>query len=227
LAEQLIEQIVANVLQGRRSKDDEGIEEGERGQPGVAELVEQALNEGVEADALLIKGLSRGMTLVGEKYETGEYYIPDMLAAAEAVEAGMQIMEPYLAQHGKRGGRGKVVMATVEGDLHDIGKNLVCIMLKGVGFTVIDLGIDVTARRIAEVVEAEQASMVGLSALLNTTMQQMHNTIEELEKKNLRNSVKVIIGGAPTSEQFAGQIGADGYGKDAFAAIRLAEQLIN
>jgi 5-methyltetrahydrofolate--homocysteine methyltransferase len=227
LNDNLIEQIVKNVLQGRRNKDDEGIEEGERGQPGVAELVGQALAGGIEANTVLINGLSRGMAMVGEKYEVGEYYIPDMLAAAEAVEAGMEIMEPYLSQNGKRDGRGKVVMATVEGDLHDIGKNLVCIMLKGVGFTVIDLGIDVSARRIVEVAEAEQASLVGLSALLSTTMQQMEKTVEELAKKNLRGRVKVIIGGAPTSEEFAAQIGADGYGKDAFAAIRQAEKLLS
>ncbi len=226
MSENLIEQIVKNVLQGRRNKGDEGIEEGERGQPGVMELVKQALTEGAEANTILINGLSRGMALVGEKYEAGEYYIPDMLAAAEAVEAGMGIMEPHLLKNGKQAGRGKVVMATVEGDLHDIGKNLVCIMLKGVGFTVVDLGIDVSARRIVEVVEAEQASLVGLSALLNTTMLQMQKTVEELDKKNLRDRVKVIIGGAPTSEEFARQIGADGYGKDAFAAIRQAEKLL-
>ncbi len=226
MKEKLIESIVENVLQGRRNQDDEGIEEDYTGEPGVAELVQEALDNGVDTNTILLEGLSRGMELVGEKYETGEYFIPDMLTAAEAVEAGMTVMEPYLAGGDKNEGKGKVVMATVEKDLHDIGKNLVSIMLKGAGFTVVDLGIDVPAARIVEVAEEENAGLVGLSALLNTTMVNMGNVVKELEQKGLRDQVKVIIGGAPTSEDFAREIGADGYGKDAFAAIRVAEKLL-
>ncbi len=223
----LIEKIVENVLQGRRDKDDEGIEEGAVGQPGVAELVKEALDSGVDADKILLDGLSRGMEQVGEKYESGEYFIPDMLTAAEAVEAGMAVMEPYLVKNGLGGSKGRIIMATVEKDLHDIGKNLVCIMLRGAGFTVVDLGIDVPASRIAEAVEEEGAGMVGLSALLNTTMVNMGEVVKQLEQKGLREQVKVLIGGAPTSEDFAREIGADGYGKDAFAAIREAEKFFN
>lgn len=222
----IVEMIVDNVLQGRRSKDDEGIEDGAVGQPGVAELVEEALGTGVEPDKILLEGLSRGMELVGAKYESGEYFIPDMLTAAEAVEAGMKVMEPHLAGQGDNGGKGKIVLATVEKDLHDIGKNLVAIMLKGAGFSVIDLGIDVPAARIVEVAEDEGAQIIGLSALLNTTMKNMEEVVKQLEQKGLRNNVKVLIGGAPTSDDFAREIGADSYGKDAFAAIREAEKLL-
>lgn len=226
MQEQLIEKIVENVSQGRRTHEDEGIEDDYAGQPGVAELVEEALESGLDTNTILLKGLSRGMELVGEKYEKGEYFIPDMLTAAEAVEAGMKVMEPRLLKEGEAGGKGKVVMATVEKDLHDIGKNLVCIMLRGSGFSVIDLGIDVPAGRIVEVVEEEKAGLVGLSALLNTTMVNMGRVVEELEQKGLRDRVKVMIGGAPTSDDFAREIGADAYGKDAFAAIREAEKLV-
>lgn len=226
MKDKLIEGIVENVLQGRRNKDDEGIEEEIIGDPGVAELVQEALDNGIDTNTILLEGLSKGMEQVGQKYETGEYFIPDMLTAAEAVEAGMTVMEPYLAGEGTSEGKGKVIMATVEKDLHDIGKNLVSIMLKGAGFNVVDLGIDVPAARIVEAAEEENADLVGLSALLNTTMVNMEDVVKELEKKGLRDKIKVIIGGAPTSDDFASEIGADGYGKDAFAAIRIAEELL-
>jgi len=226
LKEELIEGIVQNVLQGRRNQDDEGIEEGTVGQPGVAELVQEALDNGIDTNTILLEGLSRGMEMVGQKYETGEYFIPDMLTAAEAVEAGMEVMEPHLLGEEAGAGKGTIIMATVEKDLHDIGKNLVCIMLKGAGYNVVDLGIDVPSERVVEAAEEEKADLIGLSALLNTTMVNMGKVIEALDKKDLRDKVKVIIGGAPTSEDFAQEIGADGYGKDAFAAIREADKLM-
>ncbi len=226
MSKNLIDQIVNNVLQGRRNNDDEGIEEGMTGDPGVAELVQEALDSGIDTNDILLNGLSKGMEMVGEKYETGEYFIPDMLTAAEAVEAGMKVMEPHLVKGEDGSGKGTVVMATVEKDLHDIGKNLVSIMLKGAGFTVVDLGIDVPAARIVEAAEEEGAGLVGLSALLNTTMSNMGDVVKELETKGLRDKIKVLIGGAPTSEDFAREIGADSYGKDAFAAIKEAEKLL-
>lgn len=226
MKDKVIDQIVENVLQGRRNKEDEGIEDDYTGEPGVAELVQEALDSGIDTNTILLEGLSKGMEQVGEKYETGEYFIPDMLTAAEAVEAGMKVMEPHLAGEGESEGKGKVIMATVEKDLHDIGKNLVSIMLKGAGFNVVDLGIDVPAARVVEAAEEERADLIGLSALLNTTMVNMEDVIKELENKGLREKVKVIIGGAPTSDDFAAEIGADGYGKDAFAAIRVAEKLL-
>ncbi len=226
MSEKIIEQIVENVLQGRRDKNDEGIDEGLEGTPGVTELVEEALSQGVPVETVLGDGLSHGMTLVGEKYESGEYFIPDMLAAAEAVGAAMEIMEPHLVKAGGQGNKGKIVIATVEKDQHDIGKNLVTIMLKGAGYSVVDLGVNVPASRIAEVVEQENADLLGLSALLDTTMPFMKETIEELEKKNLRDQVRVMIGGAPTNEDFARDIGADAHGKDAFAAVKIADKML-
>lgn len=226
MSDKIIEQIVENVLQGRRDKNDEGIDEGYDGTPGVTELVEDALKQGVPVEKVLGEGLSHGMTLVGEKYESGEYFIPDMLAAAEAVGAAMEIMEPRLVKEGGQGNKGKIVMATVEKDQHDIGKNLVTIMLKGAGYSVKDLGVNVPAPRIVEVVEQEKADLLGLSALLDTTMPFMKQAIEELQNKNLRDKVRVMIGGAPTNEDFARQIGADAHGKDAFAAVKIAEQLL-
>jgi 5-methyltetrahydrofolate--homocysteine methyltransferase len=226
MSSDLLELIVENVLQGRRNSDDEGIEEGDFGQPGVAELVARALEDGINTEQVLIDGLSRGMQMVGDKYESGEYFIPDMLTAAEAVEAGMAVLEPYLVSGGEKAGRGKIVMATVEKDLHDIGKNLVTIMLKGAGFNVIDLGIDVPAARVVEVAEQEGAAVIGLSALLNTTMSNMSEVVKLLEEKGLHDRIKVLIGGAPVSDDFAREIGADSYGKDAFAAIKEAEKLI-
>jgi 5-methyltetrahydrofolate--homocysteine methyltransferase len=225
-SENYISQIVENVLQGRRRKEDEGIDEGYSGKPGVYELVNEALEKGVDLERILTAGLSGGMKLVGDKFETGEYFIPDMLAAAEAVGVAMDIIEPHLLQKGGQEKKGKVVMATVEKDVHDIGKNLACILLRGAGFSVIDLGVNVPAGRIAEVVEKERAGLVGLSALLDTTMPLMRSTVQELEKRNLRDKVKVMIGGAPTSETFAREIGADAYGADAFAAVSIAEKLL-
>lgn len=220
---EIIEALKENVVQGRRNKDDEGLELGLVGQPGVYELVEQALDGGMGPREIL-DGLSGGMSIVGQKYETGEFFIPDMLAAAEAVEAAMELLKPHLAKAGIES-KGKFVIATVKGDQHDIGKNIVAIMLGGVGFEVIDLGADVSPDRIVAAVQEEGAEFLGLSALLTTTMVSMKETIDKLNDAGLRSQVKVLIGGAPTSAEFAQEIGADGYGKDAFQAVEVAEKL--
>jgi len=220
----LLDLIVQNVTQGRARQDDEGLEEGWEGQPGVTELVQKALDAGVTAEDIINKGLTAGMVIVGEKFESKEYYIPDMLAAAEAVGAAMQILEPHLAKSGMKA-KGKVLMATVKGDLHDIGKNIVSILLRGAGYTVKDLGNDVDTRSIVDAVREERPQFLGLSALLTSTMVQMGEVINELRETGLRDSIKVIVGGAPVSEEFARSIGADGYGADGFAAVRLVESL--
>ncbi len=220
----MLDLIVQNVTQGRASQDDEGLEEGWEGQPGVTELVQKALDAGVTAEDIINKGLTAGMVIVGEKFESKEYYIPDMLAAAEAVGAAMQILEPHLAKSGMKA-KGKVLMATVKGDLHDIGKNIVSILLRGAGYTVKDLGNDVDTRSIVDAVREERPQFLGLSALLTSTMVQMGEVINELRETGLRDSIKVIVGGAPVSEEFARSIGADGYGADGFAAVRLVESL--
>ncbi|RLC96417.1 MAG: cobalamin-binding protein [Chloroflexi bacterium] len=224
MGDSLLDLIVQNVTQGRARQDDEGLEEGWEGQPGVTELVQKALDAGVTAEDIINKGLTAGMVIVGEKFESKEYYIPDMLAAAEAVGAAMQILEPHLAKSGMKA-KGKVLMATVKGDLHDIGKNIVSILLRGAGYTVKDLGNDVDTRSIVDAVREERPQFLGLSALLTSTMVQMGEVINELRETGLRDSIKVIVGGAPVSEEFARSIGADGYGADGFAAVRLVESL--
>jgi 5-methyltetrahydrofolate--homocysteine methyltransferase len=158
------------------------------------------------------------MEEVGEKFERDEYLIPDMLASAECVGVAMDILSPHLLKAGVKS-KGKFVIATVAGDLHDIGKNIVAIMLKGAGYQIIDLGTDVSVERIIGAVKENEAPFIGLSALLTTTMRVMGEVIKNLEQEGLRDRVKVLIGGAPTSTAFAEEIGADAYCKDAFDAI--------
>lgn len=220
----IISLIRENVIQGRITKDDEGLDEELSGQPGVSELIDQALAEGIGLEEMIAKGLSEGMEIVGERYEAGEFYIPDMLASAEAVGAAMEKLEPHLAKSGIKA-KGKVIVATVKGDLHDIGKNIVSILLRGAGYTVKDLGNDIGTQTIIDAVREEQPQFVGLSALLTSTMAYMGDAIQALKESGLRDNVKVIIGGAPVSEEFAKSIGADGYGADGFQALALVESL--
>ena len=222
--DEVIEHIKQNVIQGRMDKEDEGFDGEMVGQLGVKELVQQALDEGIDPRRIVVKGLTEAMKIVGEKYESKEYFIPDMLASAETVGAAMDILAPYLAASGVAS-RGKVLMATVKGDLHDIGKNIVTIILKGAGYEVKDLGADVGPEQIVASVREEQPDLLGLSALLTTTMMAMKETIESLTQAGLRDKVKVIIGGAPISAEFAAEIGADGYGADAFHAVRIVGEL--
>lgn len=216
--QELIEKIAFNIVQGRVEEEDEGFDEGLEGQPAVTELVEKALETGVDPKAVVIDGLTRAMEIVGEKFEREEYLIPDMLASAECVGVAMDIMSPHLLKAGVEN-KGKFVIATVAGDLHDIGKNIVSIMLKGAAYEVIDLGADVPTGAIVQAVKENQASYLGLSALLTTTMRVMEDVINKLKEEGLRDKVKVLIGGAPTSRAFADQIGADAHCKDAFEAI--------
>jgi len=194
------------------------------GQPGVSELAEKALAAGIDVKDIINKGLTEGMDIVGQKFATGEYFIPDMLASAEAVGAAMEILDPHLAKSGVKA-KGKIIIATVKGDLHDIGKNIVSILLRGAGYTVKDLGNDVATQTIIDAVREERPQILGLSALLTSTMVHMRDTIEALKENGLRDKVKVIIGGAPVSEEFAGSIGADGCGADGFQALAVVETL--
>ena len=211
-----------NVIQGRVTRDDEGLEEGMAGQPAVTELIEEALAKNMDVQAVINEGLTSGMNIVGEKFEAGEYYIPDMLASAEAVGAAMEMLEPHLAKSGIKP-KGKILIATVKGDLHDIGKNIVSILLRGAGYTVKDLGNDIDPQVIVDAVKEEKPEFLGLSALLTSTMAHMEDTIKALTDSGLRDKVKVIIGGAPVSEEFAKRIGADGYGADGFQAVAIVE----
>lgn len=215
---ELLEKIAFNVVQGRLEAEDEGFDPGLVGQPGVTELMEDALEQGLEPKEILMGPLTTSMELVGEKFECNEYLIPDMLASAECVGLAMDMLAPHLIKAGVKT-KGKFVIATVAGDLHDIGKNIVAIMLKGAGYEVIDLGTDVTTDRIVAAVKEQQAPYVGLSALLTTTMRVMGEVVQKLKDEGLRQNVKVLIGGAPTSQEFAQQIEADAHCKDAFQAI--------
>lgn len=220
----LIEKISFNIVQGRVEAEDEGFDEGLEGQPAVTELVTEALAAGIDAKTIVIDGLTRAMEIVGEKFEREEYLIPDMLAAAECVGVAMDIMSPHLLKAGVES-KGKFVIATVAGDLHDIGKNIVSIMLKGAAYDVIDLGADVPTGTIVQAVKENQATYLGLSALLTTTMRVMEEVIDALKEEGLRDNVKVLIGGAPTSKAFAEQIGADAHCKDAFEAINVLKAI--
>jgi 5-methyltetrahydrofolate--homocysteine methyltransferase len=222
--QELIEKISLNIVQGRVEAEDEGFDEGFEGQPAVQELVDQALEEGVDPKAIVIDGLTAAMEIVGEKFEKEEYLIPDMLASAECVGVAMDIMSPHLLKAGVQS-KGKFVIATVAGDLHDIGKNIVAIMLKGAAYEVIDLGADVPIATIVATVKEHKASYLGLSALLTTTMWVMEDVINALKAEGLGDQVKVLIGGAPTSKKFADQIGADAHCKDAFEAIDVLKQM--
>ena len=218
--EHLVEKIAFNVIQGRIEAEDEGFDEGFEGQPAVTELVTMAFEARIDPKVIVVEGLTKAMEEVGEKFELEEYLIPDMLASAECVGAAMDILGPHLGEAGVES-KGKFVISTVAGDLHDIGKNIVAIMLKGAGYEVIDLGTDVPAATIVEAVKEHQAPFLGLSALLTTTMRVMGEVIEELKREGLRDKVRVLIGGAPTSDAFAKEVGADSYCKDAFQAIEV------
>jgi 5-methyltetrahydrofolate--homocysteine methyltransferase len=224
MTEDIISLIRENVIQGRVTKDDEGLDGGMVGQPGVTELTKKALAAGLDVRDIINEGLTEGMKLVGRRFEDKAYCIPDMLASAEAVGAAMKLLEPHLAQSGVET-KGKVLLATVKGDLHDIGKNMVSILLRGAGYTVKDLGNDVEPQSIVNAVRVENPQFLGLSALLTSTMVNMRNTIQALEESGLRDKVKVIIGGAPVSAQYAKSIGADGYAADGFQALTVIKSL--
>ena len=191
----------------------------------TGDLVTQALRAGIGAEAVLREGLIAAMTEVGNRFECGEFFVPDMLVSARAMEAGMERLRPHLVAADVKP-VAKVVIGTVKGDLHDIGKNLVAMMLEGAGFQVNDLGVDVPAERFVQCAQEMGADLVALSALLTTTMPSMKAVVEALEKAGLRGRVKVLIGGAPITQAFADRIGADGYAPDAAAAAPRARQLV-
>ncbi len=187
--------------------------------------VKAALDAGLPAEAILKDGLIAAMGEVGRLFEENEYFVPEMLVAARAMQSGLALLKPNLAADGVVS-TGKAVVGTVKGDLHDIGKNLVAMMLEGAGFEVIDLGTDVTPEKFVKAVGEHQPQLVGLSALLTTTMPSMGATIKVLQEAGLRDRVKIMIGGAPVTEGFAKQIGADGYSPDASSVVRLAKSLV-
>ena len=191
----------------------------------VKALVQQALDEGVDAKVILNEGLLDGMMIIGGKFKRNEVFVPEVLVAARAMNAGMAILEPKLVEIGNEP-IGKAVVGTVKGDLHDIGKNLVAMMLKGAGLEVIDLGVDVEPETFIAKAEEVGADMIGMSALLTTTMQNMKETIDLLKEKGLRDKYIVMVGGAPINDSFAEEIGADYYTADAASAAEVAKAAI-
>jgi 5-methyltetrahydrofolate--homocysteine methyltransferase len=206
----LLQEMASNLYNGEEEK--------------VASLVQQALDQGMAPGTILSDGLIAGMDEVGKDFKAGDLFVPEVLIAARAMQAGMNILRPHLAE-GEAVSAGKYVVGTVKGDLHDIGKNLVKMMLEGAGFETIDLGTDVEPAQFVNAVREHQPQLLGMSALLTTTMVNMKATIEALQEAGLRDSVKVMIGGAPVTAAFAEQIGADAYAPDAASAVDKAREL--
>ncbi len=189
------------------------------------EVTNAALEANVDPSELLGKYMIPAMDEVGKRFECNEYFVPELLIAARAMKTSLQLLTPKLAEAGTEAA-GRVVIGTVQGDLHDIGKNLVASMLEGGGFDVVDLGVDVPAEKFVEAAQEKVGSIVALSALLTTTMTQMRSVIQALEGAGLRENTRVIIGGAPITQQYADEIGADGYSDNASAAVGLARKLV-
>jgi len=191
----------------------------------VGELVKKALEENFAPKKILEDGLIKGMDIIGAKFKKNEVYVPEVLIAARAMRVGMEVLRPKLTETGVKS-IGKVIIGTVKGDLHDIGKNLVKMMLEGAGFEVVDLGVDVSADKFVEAVKEHQPNIIGMSALLTTTMVNMPEVIKALEVAGLRDKVKIMVGGAPITQNYADQIGADGYSPDAASAADKAKTFI-
>jgi len=193
----------------------------------VARLTQEGLARAMAPRDLIFKGLIPGMDVVGEKFRRNEYYVPQVLLSARAMYAGLDLLKPLLTASATADYLGRVVIGTAQGDLHDIGKNLVAMMLEGAGFKVVNLGRDVAPEAFVAAVEEHQANIVGISALMTTTMPAMKRTIDALIKAGLRERVKVMIGGAPVTQAFATEIGADGYARDSTLAVVKAKELVS
>ncbi|MBD3385204.1 cobalamin-binding protein [candidate division KSB1 bacterium] len=207
----ILEELADNIIKGQA--------------PKVEELTLKALDDGANPEKVLQEGLIAGMNVVGTKFKANEFYVPEVLIAARAMKAGMKILRPKLADSGVQP-VGRFVIGTVKGDLHDIGKNLVSMMMEGAGFEVIDLGVDVSPEKFVAAVEENKAHFLGLSALLTTTMVNMQGTIDALRAGGLRDDVKVVVGGAPLTQKFADDIGADGYAPDAASAVDIIKEMM-
>ncbi len=192
--------------------------------PAVRDLVKKALDEGVPAERVLGEGLIAGMAVVGRKFKANEFYVPEVLIAARAMKFGMEVLEPELVRAGAKPAA-RVLIGTVKGDLHDIGKNLVAMMMKGGGFQVTDIGVDQDAQKFVEAARQEPYDIIALSALLTTTMPQMAEVIKALKEAGLTKP-KTMVGGAPVTQEYADEIGADGYAADAGSAVERARELL-
>ena len=191
----------------------------------IEEEVRRAVDSGTDLNRLINDALISAMDIVGKRFADGDIYVPEMLVSAKTMKQGPDIIKPLLAS-GEAQHRGTIVMGTVKGDLHDIGKNLVIMMMEGAGFRIVDMGVDVKIEDLIDTVKKEEADVLGLSALLTTTMPEMQKVIVALDEAGLRSQLKVIVGGAPIDQRFADEIGADGFGADAVEAVQLARELV-
>ena len=192
----------------------------------VGELTQKAVDEGVNPNEIIENGLINGMNVVGKRFKAGDMFVPEVLMSAKAMKSGMNIVKPLLVE-GERSAAGKVLLGTVSGDLHDIGKNLVGMLMESGGLEIVNLGTDIEPAEFAEKVREHQPDVLGMSALLTTTMLAMRDTIEVLEEEGLREDVKIMVGGAPVTQEFADEIGADGWAPDAASAKDLAFDLLD
>lgn len=214
MSSELLSQITENVVNGEPEL--------------VVQLTRQALKAGIEPMDIIRQGLIPGMDIVGEKFASGEYFLPNLIISANGMQEAMQVLNPELhARNQEVKSSGKVVIGTVQGDIHEIGKSLVATMLSANGFEVYDLGVDVAPESFIDKVKETGADLLGLSALLTTTMIVQRDIIRALEKEGLRPKVKVFVGGAPVTRSWASEIGADGYAEDAIGAVKVAKQLVN
>ena len=211
MSEKIYEQLSTAVLEGDSVKS--------------ASITQQGLDEGLSAQDLLNNGLIVGMDEVGVRFKRGDMFVPEVLMSAESMAEGMKLLRPLLADSDTKMA-GKILMGTVEGDLHDIGKNLVSMMCEGAGFEIVNIGFDAAPEKFIEGIKEHQPDIVGMSAMLTTTMRAMGHTIKAIEEAGLRDQVKVMVGGAPVDQEFADRIGADGYGANAPASSDLAKQLV-
>ncbi len=193
----------------------------------VIELANQALDDGLDPLICINEGLTKGIQRVGELFSSGEYFLPELIIGADVMKAGLDILEPAMLADQKREVAGKVVLGTVKGDLHEIGKTLVGTMLTASGFQVIDIGVDKSSADFIAAIKEEEATIVGASALLTTTMLQQKELIKAIEEAGLRGQVKIMVGGAPVTASYANEIGADGYAEDAISAVDIAFRLID
>jgi len=192
----------------------------------IRELIQSCLHQGVNPQLVLEQGLIGGMDVIGERFKKDEIYLPEVMIAARAMNAGLEVLEPILSR-GEVEFKGKIVLGTVRGDLHDVGKNLVSMIFRGAGFRVVDLGIDVSEERFVHTVEENRADILGLSALLTMTLPTMKTTIDTIEEAGLRQKVIIMVGGAPVTQRFADEIGANGYAPDAVTAVERARELMS
>ncbi len=212
MTEQVLQELYDSIIKGDRKT--------------AKDRVQAALDAGLAPDTILKDAMIAAMTKVGEMFSCGEYYVPEMLIAAKAMQEALAVLKPHLVQT-KVKSEGKAVIGTVSGDLHDIGKNLVGMMLEGAGFEIVDLGSDVTPAKFVQAIRANNPDLVGMSALLTTTMPSMKATLDAIRAEGLKDQVQVMIGGAPVTEDYAHKIGADGFAPDASRAVQLAKSLVS